>query len=87
MEQGEIRKYIMDEKSSACYQYVEEHATCPLHFHLKCVRCGRLIHTDCSYLQQIDQHILEHHGFHVDHSKTVFYGVCQECSQTEEDKK
>ena len=87
VEQGEIRKYIMDEKSSACYQYVEEHATCPLHFHLKCVRCGRLIHTDCSYLQQIDQHILEHHGFHVDHSKTVFYGVCQECSQTEEDKK
>ena len=87
VEQGEIRKYIMDEKSSACYQYVEEHTTGPLHFHLKCVRCGKLIHTDCSYLQQIDRHILEHHGFHVDHSKTVFYGVCQECSQTEEDKK
>ena len=40
----------------------------------------------CGYLQEIDKHILEHHGFHVDHSKTVFYGICQDCSRAEEEK-
>lgn len=80
VEQGEIRKYNMDEKTGACYQFVKEHDACHTHFHLKCLCCGTLIHTDCDYLQSLDQHVLEHHGFQVDQSKTVLYGICAACA-------
>ncbi len=84
VEQQEIRKYVMDEKSGACYQYVGADPVCNAHFHLKCVRCHTLIHTDCDYLQELDQHIFEHHGFRVDQSKTVLYGICAACAAKEE---
>lgn len=87
VEQGEIRKYNLDEKSGACFQYVGADKVCLTHFHLKCVRCNQLIHTDCTYLQQLDAHIFEHHGFRVDNSKTVLYGVCAACAAELEEEK
>ena len=52
---------------------------CAEHFHLKCIRCGKLIHVDCAYLGELGEHIGAHHGFKVDRSKTVFYGTCGAC--------
>lgn len=76
--QGIVRKYIIDETSSACYQYVSDGACCE-HFHLKCNSCGRLIHTDCTLMKQIAQHMKESHGFEVDLGKTLLYGTCNDC--------
>lgn len=84
VEQGEVRKYVIDGKTGACYQYISASEGCKTHFHLKCLRCERLIHTDCAVLAELDQHIEEHHGFTVDPSKTVFYGVCSDCGRFEE---
>ncbi len=80
VEEGCVRKYILDGKRGACYQYVEssEH-TCQEHFHLKCTICGELFHVSCTYLNQIGSHLLEHHGFAIDHTKTVLYGCCARC--------
>ena len=66
VEQGLVRKYLLDGRSGE-------------HYHLKCTSCGKLIHLDCNFLNDISKHILEHHGFIVDNSKTVFYGQCSEC--------
>ena len=77
---GEVRKYVIDEVSGACYQYVEDADDCREHFHLKCTRCGRLIHVDCGHLREVGEHILAHHRFLVDRSKTVFYGICESCA-------
>lgn len=82
--QGLVRKYIIDEKTGACYQYIGD-GSCHEHFHLKCVRCNKLIHINCNHLLGINQHILDHHGFTVDPSKTVFYGVCSECAEDEKE--
>ena len=76
---GEVRKYVIDETSGACYQYISDSDGCLEHFHLKCIRCGRLLHVNCNYLKEAGEHILAHHGFHVDRSKTVFYGICETC--------
>ncbi len=84
VEQGIVRKYVIDGKTGACYQYIDGSGACERHFHLKCVRCDRLIHIDCGHLTGISQHILEHHGFRVDSSKTVFYGVCADCAEENE---
>ncbi len=75
---GQVRKYLLD--GGACYQYVGGEADCREHFHLKCLSCGKLFHVDCAYLSTLAPHILEHHGFTVDNSRTVMYGLCSECS-------
>ncbi|MBE6864215.1 MAG: transcriptional repressor [Ruminococcus flavefaciens] len=80
VEQGVVRKYVIDGKTGACYQYIDSQNNCHEHFHLKCIKCERLIHIDCGHLKGISEHIFAHHGFTVDSSKTVFYGVCSECS-------
>lgn len=84
VEQGLVRRYILDGKTGACFQYIENSGCCREHFHLKCVSCGKLIHIDCNYLSGVNKHIFEHHGFTVDSSQTVFYGRCGECSEAAE---
>lgn len=81
VEQGLVRKYILDGSTGACFQYVENSASCHEHFHFKCTSCGKLIHIDCQYLTGVNRHILEHHEFTVDSSQTVFYGKCSECGK------
>ncbi len=77
-EQGKIRKYSVEASDSACYQYIQN-GECKQHFHLKCTVCSKLFHASCPFLEEISTHIHQHHGFAVDNSRTVFYGVCQEC--------
>ena len=81
VENGAVRKYIIEEGKGACYQYVGDHADCAQHYHLKCAVCGRLLHVECAYLDKVAAHILEHHGFQLENEKTVFYGVCRDCRQ------
>lgn len=79
--QGRVRKFFLEEGTSACYQYVDETEGCHEHFHLKCVDCGALIHLHCELLGQIREHIQQEHGFAVDSSRTVFYGRCATCAE------
>lgn len=76
---GEVRKFVIDEKSGACYQYASGN-DCTRHFHLKCIRCGALIHLSCDFLAGMEQHIKKEHGFTVRSGRTVIYGICQSCS-------
>lgn len=76
---GELRKYIVDGSTAACYQKSGGKTGCREHFHLKCEGCGRLIHVECDELAKIASHMEKEHGFAVDSSKTVFYGICREC--------
>ena len=74
---GMLKKYITD--NGACYQYSED---CKGdHFHLKCTRCGTLLHVDCEFLMSIAPHIMEHHRFRVDNRRTVMYGLCEKCDE------
>ena len=47
---------------------------------MKCTQCGQLFHVSCDYLNQLGEHLLEHHGFVIDHTKTVLYGLCAACA-------
>ncbi|MBR5527764.1 MAG: transcriptional repressor [Clostridia bacterium] len=76
--EGAVRKYSIDGKSGACYQYAGG-AACE-HFHLKCTLCGKLIHAQCSFLDRLSSHVEYEHNFKIDGSRTVFYGVCGECA-------
>ncbi len=78
--EGRMRKYQPSPKESACYQYIEPTSCCHEHFHLKCEKCGRLIHMRCERMDEMAKHINSHHGFKINHLKTMLYGICEECS-------
>lgn len=79
--EGIVTKYNVDSDSPACFQYTGEN--CKMHFHLKCTKCSNLIHAACTYIESVESHIFSHHGFQVDNSRTVFYGICRDCLRNE----
>jgi len=82
-ESGVLKRYT-DGSAGACYQLAES-ADCDKHFHLRCEKCGKLIHIDCEFMAEIKGHIEENHDFFVDLGKTVFYGLCGDCAKGESD--
>lgn len=80
VEEGIVLKYQNAEGISACYQYAEEDEGCLNHYHLVCVECGEMIHLQCDYLERFSTHIFNEHEFKVNKFKTVFYGLCKNCT-------
>lgn len=80
--QGLINKYVIDEKSPACFQYVGSQTSCNHSkcVHLKCDGCNELIHIDDSEIQTLTKSLQKNSGFNIDFHRTVFYGKCKKCS-------
>jgi len=76
---GDVKKYVIDENSGACFEFIGgecKHHDC---YHMKCEKCGKLFHLECHEIEELKKHIEEHHGFHLNMIRTVFYGLCDEC--------
>ena len=79
--EGVVRRFALDDRGSACWQYIGGEAEqCRHHFHLKCTVCGTLIHLDCDHLDESSDHVAAEHGFLIDPARTVFYGICDQCA-------
>lgn len=78
---GMLKKYILNEISGACFQYVDEEEGIKEHFHLKCEECGILIHVDGDRAPCVEKDIFVNYEFEVNVGKTVFYGKCRACSR------
>ena len=82
VEEGLVNKYVIDGNSSACYEFIdndhhhEGHISC---YHLKCEKCGKLIHLHCEEIEGLMGHIEKNHSFSIDPKRTIFYGVCEDC--------
>ena len=84
---GILQKYFIDEHSACCFEYSGENCNLDeAHFHLKCEKCGRLIHLECQDLEDLTQHLKTEHGFTINPYRTVLYGVCDECAKSTEEK-
>ena len=77
--EGVVKKMVVGEGTGACYQFTDSDG-CAEHFHLKCIKCGKLIHLSCEFMHEMEEHIFNDHGFTVSSGRTVIYGVCQGCS-------
>jgi Fur family ferric uptake transcriptional regulator len=87
VDEGLVAKYIIDEKSGACFEYLGERGKDHVeHFHCKCSVCGQLIHMDCHELAAVKQHLGKKHGFIVDSNRTVIYGICDMCQRKGDEK-
>lgn len=83
VDQGLVNKYIIDSNSPACFEYTGADSrlqgeSC---FHCKCEKCGKLIHLHCDQLEEIQAHLDREHQFKLDPFRTVFYGLCEQCSR------
>lgn len=85
VDEGLVGKYIIDNGTSACFEYLgaDAHEGAPVCFHCKCEQCGVLIHLHCEELSGIAGHLLEEHGFALNPMRTVFYGLCEDCRKKE----
>lgn len=79
-----IRKYVSTEAVAACFQYINNQNECNNHYHMKCTKCGALIHLDCEEVNELSEHIFKDHKFKLDTCKTVLYGICEKCLNKEE---
>ena len=77
-QQGLVHKVVTDQ--GARYQYCSGAHSGRDCFLLKCERCGRIEHLDCSHLGELYSHILAEHHFRINPRRTLFYGLCQRCS-------
>lgn len=78
-ESGQVMKYVAENGTRAVYQYVEHNHHCEEHLHLQCTKCGAIIHLDCSFMDEIAEHISLEHGFQIQCRNSIIYGVCRNC--------
>ncbi len=79
---GEVKKYYIGDGMSACYQYGDDTTTS--HYHLKCNSCGKLFHVKLNDMDKLIVSIKKKYRFSVDLSRTIVYGLCDECAKVEE---
>lgn len=78
---GSLHKIHTEE--GALYQYCPHHDTHQDCFLLRCQRCGRMVHLDCTHLQSLYQHLEAEHHFRIDSRRTILTGLCEACLETE----
>ena len=72
-----VKKF--NENNISKYQYIDEF--CLRHSHLKCNKCGKLIHLECSEINDLNLHVIKNHGFKMDN---IIYGICDDCEANNE---
>ncbi len=81
VEEHLVAKITLDASTSSLYEYIgDEH----LHdsdecYHLRCEVCNKIIHFHCHELSHVKQHMYSEHGFQINYTKTIFYGICDKC--------
>ena len=81
--EGTVIKYVAEKGYLADYQYVEQGHHCDEHLHLKCVKCGCIIHLECDFMREIAEHIKKDHGFELQCKNSIIYGMCSKCQENE----
>ena len=79
--EGIVNKYYIDNQTSACFEYIGHNHKESSCYHLKCENCNKLIHLHCNEIDDLQHHIFNHHKFKLNPIKTVFYGLCDDCTK------
>ena len=77
---GVVEK-IIESNGNVHYQYIEK-CDCD-HFYLKCEKCGALTHVECDFINELSDHVMEDHSFHLNKEHIIMNGICKDCYQKE----
>lgn len=78
-ETGEIRKREIPDGADRF-----DHL-CDDHYHIRCVKCGRVFDVDMEYIPNLEQSVRDAHGFSFTGHDIVFKGICPECKRNMQD--
>lgn len=74
---GAVAKVVSPGKGEALYRLIDSaHAD---EGQMVCLSCGKVIALDCSHLHELAEHVRSEHGFSIELSRTVLYGICDAC--------
>lgn len=73
-------KFVAEKGEKTLYKFNDKNLGCDNHLHLKCSLCGKIEHLGCDDMEQFKKHIFNEHGFLLNCSSSVLYGVCKKCS-------
>ena len=59
-----------------CYDHI-----CTDHYHVRCVRCGRVFDVDMDYIPDLQKSIKDTHGFEFTGHDIIFKGICPDCGK------
>lgn len=79
VDEGLVRRFSEGGGSRQFLYQAMESSGCRYHFHLKCVRCGKLIHLDDELSLAFEQAVRDKFAFFVDEGQTMIFGSCEEC--------
>lgn len=80
--EGVVLRFPTSDGQGSCFQLARlDGPDCHEHLHLKCSLCGKVIHLDCDFMEKLEHHIEEKHGFSMNFGNSIIYGVCSECRQ------
>ena len=65
------------------FQFAGEEKKCTDHLHLKYIRCGKVVHLDCNFMDELKEHLYRDHGFRLQCSGDMLHGICQDCEKKE----
>ena len=81
VEDGSVKRFVRGNSRKFAYQLVGgDH--CDAHLHLKCTDCGRLFHMEEQDSHELLTKIRALNNFSVNEEKTVLFGTCADCKQT-----
>lgn len=77
---GELMRYKTAEDEFCRYQCAKPHARCHEHIHMQCRACGKVLHMECHFMEELTEHLYEHHKFSLECAGSVLMGLCSQCS-------
>ena len=77
-DEGKVKRFAREGGRSFVYQaFLGEH--CSAHLHMKCIKCGRLLHLEHALSDELLDKIKKESDFAVSESDTVLFGNCADC--------
>lgn len=73
----EVRKNYNDLTNK--YEYQLKGNMCENHLHLKCIKCGAVIHLECDDTKNMLDSIISKYNFYINQDETTILGFCQKC--------
>ncbi len=80
-ENNVLLKFVAEKGEKTLYKYNDKNLGCDNHLHLKCSLCGKIEHLSCSDMEEFKRHIYIEHGFMLNCSSSLLYGLCKKCSK------
>ena len=77
-EEGHLKRSVREGTREVFYQYIAAEE-CKDSLHLSCRVCGKSIHLGEREAEQLLHRTLESTGFQIDKTKTILYGICEDC--------